>query len=386
MSLNAVIALEDGSVFRGRAFGATGTIAGEAVFNTSMTGYQEILTDPSYHGQIVAMTFPQIGNYGVNDEDRESAKPHCAGFVVRELSPVVSNWRATLSLDAYLKKYGIPGIEGVDTRAITKKLRVNGVMKACISTENISDEEAVKRAKEWKGIVGSDFVKEVTTKKPYKYDALSMPFTVPGTTLLKNKLPGERPAYKIAAFDFGAKSSIFKKLKNTGFEVHVFPATTSAKEIKDFNPDGIFLSNGPGDPAALDYAHKTIRELIDADYPIFGICLGHQIIAHAVGANTYKLKFGHRGGNQPVKNLESGVVNITAQNHGFASTAEAVEKAGGVVTEINLNDNTVAGMRLKNKDVFSVQYHPEAGPGPNDADSLFEVFYKMIEKRKSTGK
>ncbi|MDR2981681.1 MAG: glutamine-hydrolyzing carbamoyl-phosphate synthase small subunit [Puniceicoccales bacterium] len=386
MALNAVLALEDGSVFRGRAFGASKTVTGEAVFNTSMTGYQEILTDPSYFGQVVTMTFPHIGNYGVNQEDSESDKTHCAGFVVRELSPIVSNWRATLSLDAYLKKHDIPGIEGIDTRAITKKLRVHGVMKSCLSTENISDEEAVKRAKESKGIIGADFVSSVTTQKTYHFDGNPVPFSVPGTTLAKREVPTKQTIYKVAAYDFGAKSSIFKKLRASGFDVHIFPATTTAAEIKAFNPDGIFLSNGPGDPAALTYAHQAIRELIDAGYPIFGICLGHQIIAHAIGAKTYKLKFGHRGGNQPVKNIESGVVNITAQNHGFASKADAVEKAGGVVTEINLNDNTVAGMRIKDKPVFSVQYHPEAGPGPNDADSLFETFYKMVDEKKKANK
>ncbi len=382
MALNAVLALEDGSVFRGRAFGATKTVTGEAVFNTSMTGYQEILTDPSYFGQIVTMTFPEIGNYGVNEEDNESAHPHCSGLVVRELSPLVSNWRATLSLDAYLKKYNLPGIEGVDTRSITKKLRVHGVMKACLSTENISDAEAVKRAREWAGVVGADFVCQVTSPKVYRFQGNATPFTVPGTALAKNTLPPPRPVYKIAAYDFGAKASIFKKLSACSFDVHVFPASTPAAEIKQFNPDGIFLSNGPGDPAALGYAHQAIAELIAADYPIFGICLGHQVITHAIGAETYKLKFGHRGGNQPVKNIETGVVNITAQNHGFAASADTIEKAGGIVTELNLNDNTVAGMRLKDKDVFSVQYHPEAGPGPNDADSLFEAFYKLVDARK----
>ena len=382
MNRNAVLALEDGTILRGKAFGASATLCGEAVFNTSMTGYQEILTDPSYFGQIVTMTAPQIGNYGVNEEDLESARPHVAGFVVRELSPIVSNWRATTDLGTWLTKYGIPGIEGVDTRALTKKLRVAGVMKACLSTEGISDEEALKRARAWSGTVGADFVKEVTCKAPYHYDpklADCEAFTVVGTHLNK---PKNRPVrYKIAAYDFGAKTSIFRRLVASGFDVHVFPARTPASEIRAFNPDGVFLSNGPGDPAALKYAHEAVADLINT-YPIFGICLGHQIITHAIGASTYKLKFGHRGGNQPVKNSEEDRVSITAQNHGFASKADELERCGAIVTELNLNDGTVSGLRLKDKPVFSVQYHPEAGPGPNDADVLFDRFYDLVAKSK----
>ncbi len=382
MTRHAVLALEDGTILRGRAFGASVTVCGEAVFNTSMSGYQEILTDPSYYGQIVTMTVPQIGNYGVNEEDLESSKPHAAGFVVRELSPVVSNWRATSDLGSWLAKHGIPGIEGVDTRALTKKLRVAGVMKSCLSTEGISDDEALRRARSWSGTVGADFVKEVTCKAPYHFNAKAgscEAFTVPGTALYK---PKDRPVrYRIAAYDFGAKTSIFRRLVASGFDVHVFPATTSAAEIRKFNPDGVFLSNGPGDPAALKYAHEAVADLIKS-YPVFGICLGHQIITHAIGASTYKLKFGHRGGNQPVKNVEEGRVAITAQNHGFASKAEELERCGAVVTEVNLNDGTVSGLRLKDRPVFSVQYHPEAGPGPNDADVLFDRFYEQVAKVK----
>ncbi|MFM9148315.1 MAG: glutamine-hydrolyzing carbamoyl-phosphate synthase small subunit, partial [Verrucomicrobiota bacterium] len=344
--------------------------------------YQEILTDPSYYGQIVTMTVPQIGNYGVNEEDLESSKPHAAGFVVRELSPVVSNWRATSDLGSWLAKHGIPGIEGVDTRSLTKKLRVAGVMKSCLSTEGISDDEALRRARSWSGTVGADFVKEVTCKAPYHFNAKAgscESFTVPGTALYKAK---DRPVrYRIAAYDFGAKTSIFRRLVASGFDVHVFPATTPAAEIRKFNPDGVFLSNGPGDPAALKYAHEAVADLIKS-YPVFGICLGHQIITHAIGASTYKLKFGHRGGNQPVKNVEEGRVAITAQNHGFASKAEELERCGAVVTEVNLNDGTVSGLRLKDRPVFSVQYHPEAGPGPNDADVLFDRFYEQVAKVK----
>ena len=380
-----LIAFEDGTVFRGRAFGAVTTNVGEACFNTSMTGYQEILTDPSYFSQIVTMTAVQIGNYGICPDDIESDGPKVKGFIVREVSPVASNWRSNISIQDYLAEAGIPGIEGVDTRAITKKLRVSGALKACISTEDISEEEAVKRAQEFGGLIGVDFVKEVTAKEAYAWDpekAQSTPFTVVGTDLNLNADKAAKPRYKVAALDFGAKFSIYRKLQHHGFDVQVFPATTSADEIRAFKPDGVFLSNGPGDPGAVDYAHATVKELIE-EYPTFGICLGHQIITHALGAKTFKLKFGHRGGNQPVKNLETGKVSITAQNHGFASTREELEKAGVVVTEINLNDDTVEGLRLKDKPVFSVQYHPEAAPGPNDADSLFVDFYNMVAKHAS---
>ncbi len=377
-----LIAFEDGTVFSGLAFGAVATNVGEACFNTSMTGYQEILTDPSYFSQIVTMTAVQIGNYGICPEDVESDGPKVKGFVVRELSQVASNWRSNSSIQDYLEGAGIPGIEGVDTRAITKKLRVSGALKACISTEEISEEEAIKRAKEFGGLIGVDFVKEVTAKEPYRWDPemkQSTPFTVVGTDLRLNGDWTEKPRFKVAALDFGGKLSIYRKLQHHGFDVHVFPASTTAAEINAFKPDAVFLSNGPGDPGAVDYAHATVKELIK-DYPTFGICLGHQIITHALGAKTFKLKFGHRGGNQPVKNLETGKVSITAQNHGFASTREELEKAGAIVTEINLNDHTVEGLRLKDKPVFSVQYHPEAAPGPNDADALFVDFYNMVAK------
>ena len=375
-----LIAFEDGTVFRGRAFGAAATNVGEACFNTSMSGYQEILTDPSYFSQIVTMTAVQIGNYGICPDDVESDGPKVKGFIVREISPVASNWRSNISIQDYLTRAGIPGVEGVDTRAITKKLRVSGALKACITTEDISEAEAVKQAKEFGGLIGVDFVKEVTAKEAYHWDPemkQSTPFTVTGTDLLREEAAKTR--YKVAAMDFGAKFSIYRKLQHHGFDVHVFPADTSADTIRAFSPDGVFLSNGPGDPSAVDYAHATVRELIE-DFPIFGICLGHQIITHALGAKTFKLKFGHRGGNQPVKNLETGRVSITAQNHGFASTREELENAGAIVTEINLNDNTVEGLRLKDKPVFSVQYHPEAAPGPNDADSLFVDFYNLVAK------
>ncbi len=381
----AVLALEDGSVFRGLAFGADATVAGECVFNTSMTGYQEILTDPSYFGQIVTMTAVQIGNYGVNDEDTEATAPKVSGFVVRELSPVVSNWRAQLSLDDYLRKHGIPGISEVDTRALTKKLRVDGAMKCCLSTLELSDEEAVRRAREWEDIAGSDYVKDVTCRTPYIWRAddpanHNAAYQPVGTTLGLIQPPAKR--FRVAAFDFGAKHSIYRKLIRHGFDVQVFPADAPPEMIREHKPDALFLSNGPGDPAALDYVHRTVSALVP-ELPTFGICLGHQMLTHALGGSTYKLKFGHRGGNQPVKNLETGRVSITAQNHGFATDPKSLEARSAIVTEVNLNDNTVEGLRHKELPVFSVQYHPEAAPGPNDADPLFVDFYNLVAKRKS---
>ena len=379
MTKSGVLALADGSIFRGRAFGAKATNVGEACFNTSMTGYQEILTDPSYFSQIVTMTAVQIGNYGISPEDLESDGPKVRGFVVREVSPLASNWRSRQTIQDYLVEHGIPGLDGVDTRAITKKLRVAGAMNACISTEDITDEEAIERARAVGGLIGVDFVKEVTAPEPYQWDPAgleSKPFSVDGTVLLHEDMSAPK-RYTVAAMDFGAKRSIFRRLSYHGFDVHVFPASASAESIRELKPDGVFLSNGPGDPAAVGYAHKTVAALM-RDYPTFGICLGHQIITHALGAETFKLKFGHRGGNQPVKNLETGKVAITAQNHGFASTPEELEAKGAIVTEINLNDGTVEGLRLKDAPVFSVQYHPEAAPGPNDADRLFTEFYRMI--------
>jgi len=380
----AILALEDGSIYRGLAFGAEATIAGECVFNTSMTGYQEILSDPSYFGQIVTMTAVQIGNYGVSDEDNESSSPKASGLVVRELSSVTSNWRSNMSLNDYLVKYGIPGISEIDTRALTKKLRVDGAMRCCLSTLPLSDEEAVNQALSWRDMAGSDYVKDVSCREPYlwapdlaaNHNAQYLPV---GTSFSTTITPERR--FRVAAYDCGAKYSIFRKLIRHGFEVQVFPANTPAEKIKEYKPDGLFLSNGPGDPSALPYIHKTVAALLP-DLPIFGICLGHQMLTHALGGSTFKLKFGHRGGNQPVKNLENGKVSITAQNHGFATDPKSIEKGGGLVTEINLNDQTVEGLRHKSLPVFSVQYHPEAAPGPNDADPLFAQFHAMIQARK----
>lgn len=390
--MRAILALEDGRVFEGESFGATGTVLGEAVFNTSMTGYQEVLTDPSYRGQIVAMTCPQIGNYGVNELDSESIAPHVRGFVIEELSAVSSNWRAQNSLQAYLCEYKIPGIQGIDTRALTKHLREKGAMKACLSTEDISDKAAIERAQKGQGVVGMDYVKEVTTQRVYEWDPedkLSREWTivkgsagagveVDETGEAFKKLPPVK--YRIVAYDLGIKHNILRNLRQHGFKVHVLPATASAEEALSLNPDGVFLSNGPGDPSALGYVHENLRKLI-AKKPIFGICLGHQVLSYAFGGKTFKLKFGHRGGNQPVKDLLTGKVAITSQNHGFAVDPDSLP-SNVEVTHINLNDGTVEGMRHKELPIFSVQYHPEAAPGPHDASYLFEAFGKLIDASK----
>jgi carbamoyl-phosphate synthase small subunit len=384
--MNAILALEDGSVFHGTGFGARASACGEVCFNTSMTGYQEILTDPSYKGQIVTMTYPLIGNYGVNPQDVESWQPHVAGFVIRELSPVVSNWRAEQSLAQYLEQHGIPGIQGIDTRALTRKLRVRGALNGFISTESVTADEAKKRAKDWPGLIGVDYVREVTHKEPFLWDQRderSAKFTLargPASSESKTGCEGLPPAdIPIVAFDYGMKYNILRRLRQHGFKVQVMPATATAAEALQHKPAGIFLSNGPGDPAALGYAVQAVRDLVKSGVPIFGICLGHQILGQAFGGKTFKLKFGHRGANQPVKDLESGRVEITSQNHGFAVDPQTLP-SDVVVDRINLNDQTVEGMRHRTKPVFCVQYHPEASPGPHDSTLLFAQFRSMIEK------
>ncbi|HZT22299.1 MAG TPA: glutamine-hydrolyzing carbamoyl-phosphate synthase small subunit [Verrucomicrobiae bacterium] len=384
--MKAILALEDGSVFRGQGFGARASAGGEVCFNTSMTGYQEILTDPSYKGQIVTMTYPHIGNYGVNALDVESWRPHVAGFVIRELSPVVSNWRAELSLPEYLEKNGIPGIQGIDTRALTKKLRVHGAMNGFISTEDVSEAEAVRRAKEFV-FVGVDYVKEVTHQRAFRWDendehspAFALVRGSQGGDPHRQRQPLPPADIPIVAFDYGMKYNILRRLRQHGFAVHVLPAPASAAEALRLKPAGIFLSNGPGDPAALDYLVREVRALVDTGIPIFGICLGHQILGRAFGGKTFKLKFGHRGANQPVKDLETGRVEITSQNHGFAVDPKSLPPEI-VVDRINLNDGTVEGLRHKTKPVFCVQYHPEASPGPHDSTPLFAEFRSLIEKR-----
>jgi len=377
----AILALEDGTIFHGNGFGARATAVGEVCFNTSMTGYQEILTDPSYKGQIVTMTYPEIGNYGINLADIESYQPHVSGFVVRELSPVVSNWRSRQSLAGYLEENGIPGIEGIDTRALTKKLRVRGALKGTISTENISEAEAVQRANEWAGMEGADYAKVVTHKDSFAWDEHEQPneeFTIP-TGINNDATPPALPPadIPIIAFDFGVKYNILRCLRRHGFNVQVLTATATAEDALAHKPAGLFLSNGPGDPAALGYAVKTVKELVDHGLPTFGICLGHQVLAQSFGAKTFKLKFGHRGANQPVKDLASGQIEITSQNHGFAVDPDALP-AEVEVDRINLNDQTVEGLRHKTLPVFSVQYHPEASPGPHDSQPLFQRFRDQI--------
>jgi carbamoyl-phosphate synthase small subunit len=384
----AILALEDGTVYHGYAVGATGSACGEVCFNTSMTGYQEILTDPSYKAQIVTMTYPHIGNYGVNSLDVESFQPHVSGFVIRELSPLVSNWRAEKSLDEYLKHYNIPAIQGIDTRALTKKLRVRGAMNGFISTEDVSDSEAIEKARSWHGLIGFDYVKDVTHKEPFDWDPndeWSRNFRLvcgnqqPEPANMFDPLPAAD--IPIVAYDFGIKYNILRRLRQHGFKIHVVPAFTSAEYVLSRKPAGVFLSNGPGDPAALVYAVKAISELISSGVPIFGICLGHQILGLAFGGKTFKLKFGHRGANQPVKDLHSGKVEITSQNHGFAVDPASLPKEVEV-DRINLNDGTVEGMRHKKKPVFCVQYHPEASPGPHDSTPLFAQFRRLIETGK----
>lgn len=378
MPKSSILALEDGRCFEGTAFGATGTVTGEICFNTSMSGYQEVLTDPSYRGQIVAMTYPQIGNYGINPEDDESSGPHVRAFVIGELCEVPSNWRSAKTLSQYLSENGIPGIEGIDTRALTKHLRSLGAMRACVSDE-LTAEEAVAAAKNAPPMAGSDFVKEVSTPAAYTWSEESREWVLPNASSGQEGTYAELPParYRIVAYDFGIKFNILRRLRQAGFEVDVVPSTATAAEVLAKNPDGVFLSNGPGDPAALGYIHEELRSLIGKK-PIFGICLGNQLLGHAYGGKTFKLKFGHRGGNQPVKDLRTGKISITSQNHGFAvdpaSLPDDVE-----VTHVNLNDGTVEGMRHKVHPVFSVQYHPEAAPGPNDASYFFEEFASMID-------
>jgi carbamoyl-phosphate synthase small subunit len=382
--MKAILALEDGSVFQGAGFGAQASACGEVCFNTSMTGYQEILTDPSYKAQIVTMTYPLIGNYGVNEQDVESWKSHVSGFVVRELSPVVSNWRADSSLHEYLARHGIPGIQGIDTRALTKKLRVRGAMNGFLTTEPMSVEEAVARAKAWPGLEGVDYVKEVTHKQAFAWDEgdeQSARFSLVRGNVVVNPRNVREPLppadIPIVALDFGMKYNIARQLRQEGFKVQIVPATATAADVLKHKPAGIFLSNGPGDPSALDYAVNTVNELLKTGLPTFGICLGHQILGQAFGGKTFKLKFGHRGGNQPVKDLNSGKVEITSQNHGFAVDPQSLP--GDVqVDRINLNDQTVEGMRHKTKPVFCVQYHPEASPGPHDSAPLFREFRELV--------
>ena len=354
----ALLVLEDGKVFEGKAFGKEGEATGEVVFNTSMMGYEEILTDPSYKGQMVTMTYPLIGNYGISTKDFESSRPWVEGFIVRERSKIFSNWRAKTSLDSFLKEYNIVGIEGVDTRALTKHIRLQGAMKGIISTQDTDVKSLTEKAKHCPGVIGQDLVKDVTSKESWWW-----------------KKEGE---YKIVVVDCGVKYNILRELSVLNCKVQVVPAKTSAYEILKLKPDGILFSNGPGDPSAVPYIVNTAKDLI-GKLPIFGICLGHQILAQALGGKTYKLKFGHHGGNHPVKDLKTGKIAITVQNHGFCvdidSLPDEVE-----ITHINLYDNTLEGIRHRELPLFSVQFHPEASPGPHDAVYLFQEFIKLIKE------
>jgi carbamoyl-phosphate synthase small subunit len=359
----AVLATENGLVFEGRAVGAEGESTGELVFNTSMAGYQEILTDPSYAGQVVTMTYPLIGNYGVNPEDVESHKPFVYGFVMRECCFEPSNWRSTQTLPEYLREHNIVAIDGVDTRKITKMLRTEGSQKCVISTTDFDHDSLVQKAIDSPDMAGSDYVKEVSVKEPYEWN------------------PDSDGKFRVVAFDYGIKHNILRLLADAGCRVVVMPATATAEEALAQNPDGIFLSNGPGDPAALPYIYPTVEGLLGKK-PIFGICLGHQILGHALGGTTYKLKFGHRGGNQPVMNHKTTKVEISAQNHGFAVDPDSLNKDEIEVTHTNLNDGSVEGIAHKTLPVFSVQYHPEASPGPHDSRYLFQQFLELMDQHR----
>jgi carbamoyl-phosphate synthase small subunit len=369
----AYLALADGKVFEGNHFGAEGEVDAEIVFNTSMSGYQEVLTDPSYCGQMVLMTYPLIGNYGINPQDFESDRPHLSGFIIKELSGIVSNWRSTETLDDFLKRFGIIGIQGIDTRALTRRIREKGAQQAVLSTIAQDPKELVRKAQNSPSLVGRDMVKEVTCEKAYDWEEGEWEI-LNGETSLKPTVDKER---FVVAYDFGIKRNILRKLVAAGCRVRVVPASTPAEEVLSLNPDGVFLSNGPGDPEGVPYAVNNIKLLL-GKVPIFGICLGHQILNLALNGKTFKLRFGHHGGNQPVMDIPSGKVEITSQNHGFAVTPESIGSSVEV-TSVNLNDQTVEGIRHKEWPVFSVQYHPEASPGPHDSSHLFQQFTQLMK-------
>ncbi|MEK6629153.1 MAG: glutamine-hydrolyzing carbamoyl-phosphate synthase small subunit [Acidobacteriota bacterium] len=376
--MKAVLALEDGSWFQGTAAGAEGIAQGEVVFNTGMTGYQEILTDPSYAGQIVTMTCPEIGNYGVTDADVESRAPQVAGFVMRAQSPIASNWRATGTLRSYLIAHGIVAIAGIDTRALTRKLRSAGVLRGVMATGEQDGVELVERARRVPSMIGADLVRDVTCAKAFDWPA---PGAAGGTDGYDVE-PGRRPArrLRVAAYDFGMKWNILRRFAAHDCAVRVYPAGTPAETLLEDGPDGVFLSNGPGDPAALPYIVSNVKTLLTRGVPLFGICLGHQLLGLALGARTFKLKFGHRGLNHPVRQVETGRVEITSQNHGFAVDPASLP-AEVIVTHVNLYDGTLEGFRHRERPVFAVQYHPEASPGPHDADYLFGSFIDAMERR-----
>ncbi len=370
----AILALADGTIFHGQAFGAPVTVTGEVVFNTSMTGYQEIITDPSYCGQLVTMTCPHIGNVGINPEDMEAARPWVAGLIVREVSRLVSNWRATQSLPDYLQQNHLPGLTEVDTRALVRHIRTKGAMMAAISSDGLTADDLVDLARTAPSMEGRDLVKEVTCSQPYQWNFGLSPFG--GLANPKSKIQNPK-SYRVVAYDFGIKYNILRWLVDVGCDVTVVPATTSAAEALAMKPDGIFLSNGPGDPSAIIYGIETARQFIEANIPLFGICLGHQILALALGGTTHKLKFGHRGGNQPIRDETTRQVTITSHNHGFAVTPGSLPPEVEV-SHINLNDQCIEGLRHQTKPIFSIQYHPEASPGPHDALGFFRQFVEMM--------
>lgn len=377
--MQAILALEDGRIFRGKSFGARAECSGEVVFNTSLTGYQEIFTDPSYAGQIVVLTNPHIGNYGTTPQDAESKKPYIEGLVTREFSPVSSSWRSTQVADEYLERFGIPVIAEVDTRAIVRHLRANGAMRGVIASgDNLDAEALVAKARALPKMEGTDLASVVSTKESYRWDATE-PKNQTGDPLLKSAENGEQTLH-VVAYDFGIKQNILRMLARENIDVTVVPARTSAEEVLAMNPDGVFFSNGPGDPEPLDYAIETVQKL-KGKKPMFGICLGHQIFGLALGGKTYKLKFGHHGGNHPIMNHQTGKVEITAQNHNFNVDPDSLP-ADVEKTHTNLNDHTLAGLRHKSDPMFSVQYHPEASPGPHDSHYLFKDFRKMMEEWK----
>ena len=371
--MKAVLALADGKVFEGEHFGAENEVEAEIVFNTSMSGYQEIITDPSYCGQMVVMTYPLIGNYGINPEDFESDRPYLSGFIIKELSRVQSNWRSRGNLEDFLKKNNVFGIQGIDTRALTRRIRDKGAQQAVLSTNTADSQKLVEKARNSPGLIGRDLVKEVSCRKAYEWNESEWVIQKGQTKLETTK---DRP-HRVLVYDFGVKRNILRKLTRAGCKVKVIPATTSADEALTTNPDGIFLSNGPGDPAAVPYAIENVKALLGR-VPIFGICLGHQILSLALNGSTYKLRFGHHGGNQPVLDASSGKVEITSQNHGFAVKENSLMKDVDI-THVNLNDNTVEGIKHKTFPIFSVQYHPEASPGPHDSDYLFNKFVSLME-------
>ncbi|HUH67208.1 MAG TPA: glutamine-hydrolyzing carbamoyl-phosphate synthase small subunit [Syntrophales bacterium] len=373
----AILVLEDGSVYRGYAFASSGETLGEVVFNTGMTGYQEIITDPSYKGQIVTMTYPLIGNYGINPEDMESGAIHLEGFIVREYQGTPSNWRSCMSLKEFLESQGKLGVEGIDTRALTRRIRLEGAMRGILSTETSDIDLLISRVRAYPGLVGRDLIKEVTCAEPYRWkDGKPRPLSA---ALAKPPSKGKRPL-RVVVLDCGVKYNILRNLENLGCEVLVLPATATGKEMLSYKPDGILLSNGPGDPAALPYIVKA-TEYVLGKVPIFGICLGHQILGQAMGGRTEKLKFGHHGVNQPVKNIESGRIEITSQNHGFVVVPESLPE-GPEKTYDNLNDHTSEGICHESEHAFSVQYHPEAAPGPHDVNYLFKKFVALMETKR----